>query len=105
MEKEIAAIFVAFVRSIADEPSVISVLNRVHVLRNALVLRMDWRLVHCPAAVSSHILHLLRREGVEQRRRRMAVVCDLAFSSLTENDAFFTHFVAIGEEVAPGGPL
>jgi hypothetical protein len=104
MEKEIASILVSFARSIADDPSASSVLNRVHVVRNTIVLRMDWRVVHCPAVVSNHILHLLHIEEAEQRRRRMAVVCDLAFSSLTGNESFFTHSVSISEDTAPEGP-
>ena len=105
MEEEIAAILVSFVRSISVESSVHSVLNRVHVLRNAIVLRMDWRNVHCPVAVSNHILALLCREDVRERRRRMAVVCDLVFASLIGHDSFFTHFVALSEEEAPHGPF
>ena len=104
MEDEIAAILLTVVRSISAEQSAHSALNRIHVLRNVIVFRMDWRNVHCPIAVSNHILTLLCRENVRECRCRMAVVCDLVFSSLIGHDSFFTHFVALGMEEAPRGP-
>ncbi len=107
MEDEIAAIFVNFVRSISTGTSVATVLNRTHVFRNSIVLRMAWREVHCPLAVANHMLTQLLQEHVPERRRLMAVVCDLVFSSLIGHDAFFTHFVARSEteEAAPVGPF
>jgi hypothetical protein len=107
MEDEIAAIFVNFVRSISAGTSVTTVLNRIHVLRNSIVLHMDWREIHCPLAVANHMLIHLGRENMPERKRLMAVVCDLVFSSLIGHDSFFTHFVARSEveDTAPYGPF
>ena len=97
MENEIATILMTFVRSIVEQSSAESILHRVHVLRNAIVLRMDWRDLHCPITVSNHLLNLLRRELLGERRRMMAVVCDLVFSTLIGHNAFFSHFVNFPE--------
>ena len=112
MEEEIAAILMATVRSIVLQASAEAILQRVHVLRNAIVFRMDWRELHCPLAVSNHILALLRREMHAERRRMMAIVCDLVFSSLVGHNAFFTHYINFGDGpdafhgmVAPNGPV
>ena len=112
MEEEIAAILMATVRSIVLQASAEAILQRVHVLRNAIVFRMDWRELHCPLAVSNHILALLRREMHAERRRMMAIVCDLVFSSLVGHNAFFTHYINFGdgpvafhEGVVPNGPV
>jgi hypothetical protein len=101
MEEEIAAILMTFVRSIVDQSSAESILHRVHVLRNAIVLRMDWHVVHCPIHVCNHILTLLRREQLGERRRLMSVVCDLVFSTLIGHNAYFTHFVNFSEGPDP----
>lgn len=103
MEEEIAMVLITVVRSIAQRSSVSSILNRVHVLRNAIVLRMDWRNGHCPIAVANHMLTLLTQENQLEQKRTMAVVCDLVFSSVIGHDAFFTHFISI-EESPPHGP-
>ena len=112
MEEEIAAILMATVRSIVLQGSTEAILQRVHVLRNAIVLRMDWRELHCPLAVSNHILTQLRREMHGERRRMMAIVCDLVFSSLVGHNAFFTHYInfsdgpgAFYDRLAPHGPV
>ena len=105
MEDEIAAILVNFVRSISAGTSTSTVLNRIFVLRNAIVLRMDWRTVHCPHAVANHILVHLARENVAERRRLMAIVCDLVFSSLIGHDSFFTNNIGASEMAAPHGPI
>jgi hypothetical protein len=102
MEEEIADVFITVVRSIAQRSTVGSILNRVHVLRNAIILRMDWRNSHCPIAVANHMLTLLMQENQLEQRRMMAVVCDLVFSSIIGHDAFFTHFISI--EGPPHGP-
>ncbi len=111
MEEEIAAILMTFVRSIADQSSAESILHRVHVLRNAIVLRMDWHILHCPYSVCNGILTLLRREPPGERRRVMAVVCDLVFSTLIGHNAYFTHFLNFSEgpdsaywRIVPAGP-
>ena len=97
MEDEIATILMTFIRSIVVQSSTESILHRVHVLRTAIVLRMDWHVLHCPFTVSNHILTQLRREPVGERRRMMAVVCDLVFSTLVRHNAYFTHFVNFSE--------
>ena len=124
MEDEIAAILMTCVRSIVDQSTTgggttnnntaaESILNRVLVLRNAIVLRMDWHVLHCPITVSNHILTLLRQEMIGDRRRMMAVVCDLVFSTLIGHNAYFTHFINFSEGPAgvafwrlpPQGPI
>lgn len=113
MEEEIAAILMTFVRSIVDRSSSTeAVLHRVHVLRNAIVFRMDWQVVHCPIHVCNHLLTLLRQEQQGERRRLMAVVCDLVFSTLIGHNAYFTHFINFGEgpdpaywRLVPRGPM
>ena len=97
MEGEIAAILTTFVRSIVEQSTSDSILNRVLVLRNAIVLRMDWHVLHCPITVSNHILTLLRQEMTGERRRMMAVVCDLVFSTLLGHNAYFTNFINFSE--------
>ena len=111
MEEEIAALFMTSVRSIVNQATSESILHRVHVFRNAIVLRMDWRDVHCPISVSNHLLTHLRLEALGERRRMMAVVCDLVFGSLIGHNAFFTHFINFSEgpsetywRMAPQGP-
>jgi len=111
MEEEIAAILMGTVRSIVFQGSAEAILQRVHVLRNSIVMRMEWRQLHCPIAVCNHILASLRREMHAERRRMMAVVCDLVFSSLLGHNDFFTHYVdfaegpgALFDRVAPYGP-
>ena len=93
MEEEIAAILMTFVRSIVEQASAESILHRVHILRNAIVMRMDWQTLHCPIQVCNYMLSLLRRELLGERRRMMAVVCDLVFSTIIGHNAFFTHFI------------
>jgi len=112
MEEEIASILVTSVRSIVEQSSSELILHRVHVLKNAIVFRMDWHSLHCPIAVSQHILTLLRRELAGERRRLMAVVCDLVFASLIGHNTYFTHFVNYSEgpcatfwKLAPQGPV
>ncbi len=112
MEEEIAAILMTFVRSIVEQASTESILHRVHILRNAVVMRMDWQTLHCPIRVSDHLLTLLRRELLGERRRMMAVVCDLVFASLIGHNAFFTHFINFSEgpgiaygNTVPRGPV
>jgi hypothetical protein len=112
MEEEIAGILMAFVRSIVEQASSEAILHRVHILRNAVVLRMDWQILHCPILVSNHLLTLLRRELLGERRRMMAVVCDLVFSSLIGQNAYFTHFINFSEgpgiahwNTVPRGPV
>jgi hypothetical protein len=112
MEEEIAAILMTFVRSIVEQASAESILHRVHILRNAVVMRMDWQTLHCPIQVSNHILTLLRRELLGERRRMMAVVCDLVFASLIGHNAYFTHFINFSEgpsiaywNMVPRGPV
>ena len=111
MEEEIARILMTFVRSIVDQSSAESVLHRVHVLRNAIVMRMDWHTVHCPLQMCNCILTLLRVEAVGERRRLMAVVCDLVFTALVGHNAYFSHFINFSEgpgvsclSGAPRGP-
>jgi hypothetical protein len=105
MEQEIAAILMTIVRSIVDQSSSSSapesILHRVHLLRNAIVLRMDWHVVHSPIHVCNHILSLLRGEQMGERRRLMSVVCDLVFSTLIGHNAHFTYFVNLGEDPDP----
>ncbi len=98
MEDEIAEIFVNFARSVVVGTNP---LNRIHVMRNAIVFRMDWRTLHCPFTVANRVVMLLNREGA--CRQSMAVVFDLVFSSLIGNDSFFTQSVAIDENT-PRGP-
>jgi hypothetical protein len=112
MEEEIANIFMASVRSIVDQGSARAILQRVLVLRNAIVLRMDWNNVHCPMIVSNHLLSLIRREFCVERRRMMATVCDLVFSTLIGQNSFFTLYFEFSEgpavvytEALPGGPV
>jgi hypothetical protein len=100
MEDEIAAVFVNFVRSIAVDVSANTVLSRVHFLRNMVVLRMDWRNAHCPAALANHILVRLNREGGS--RWMMAIVCDLVFAPLIGHETYFTEFITAAP---PHGPI
>ncbi len=112
MEEEIATLLMGTVRSIVLQGSAEAILHRVHVLRNSIVMRMEWRQLHCPIAVSNHIRVMLRREMHDERRRMMAVVCNLVFSSLLGQNDFFTHYVnfsagpmALYDRVAPYGPV
>ena len=111
MDEEIATILMTFVRSIVDQSSNETMLYRVHVLRNAIIFRMDWHVLHSPVLVCNHILTLLRNEPPTERRRIMAVVCDLVFSTLIGHNAYFTHFVNHSEgpgasywQIVPQGP-
>ena len=93
MEEEVASILMSTVRSIVHQASAEAILQRVHVLRNSIVLRMDWNNVHCPLAVSNHLIDLLRQEPHDERRQMMAVICDLVFSTLVGHNTYFTHYI------------
>jgi hypothetical protein len=93
MEEEVASILMSTVRSIVHQASAEAILQRVHVLRNSIVLRMDWNNVHCPLAVSNHLIALLRQEPHDERRQMMAVICDLVFSTLVGHNTYFTHYI------------
>jgi hypothetical protein len=97
MEEELANIFMASIRSIVDQGSARAILKRVLVLRNAIVLRMDWSNVHCPRLVSTHLLSLIRTEFCAEKRLMMAGVCDLVFSTVNGQNSFFTNYFEFSE--------
>ena len=101
MEAEIASIFMAFIRSIVVQSSAATILQRAHVFRNTIVLRMDWHNVHCPVALCNHLRVLLSREI--DTGCTMAIACDFIFSSLINQDTFFTdRREPIACDVPPG---
>jgi hypothetical protein len=112
MEEEIANILMMSIRSIVDQGSARTILKRVLVLRNAIVLRMDWSNVHCPQLVSNHLLSLIRTEFCAEKRFMMAGVCDLVFSTVNGQNSFFTNYFEFSEvpqgftnAVMPYGPI